>query len=477
MSNRVCMIHNKYDNKKSSTYRPDGRHYGIQYENGAVSGFLSIDVVNIAGVDVENQTFGEITRQHGKSFEYAMYDGILGLSYPTLAFTGATPLFINLINQRLVKNPIFSFYIERQNPNVSWDGELILGDSDDRLYLGEFTYVDVTQKGFWQFTLDKIKMEDKILCANSCQAIADTGTSLIIGPSTDVTIINRRIGANHYNFTRGIFVDCNKTSNLPNIDFIVGGFKKLRLSGEDYIIRFAGFDVQYQTFGEAIRELGSNFVHWKFDGILGMGYLEISSKRMTPVFINMIEQGLVELPVFSIYINRHVNPLYAVGGELILGGSNFARYEGEFTYVNVTRKGYWQFTMDKVQIGGSTVCANGCQAVIDTGTSTLVGPSWDIATINEQIGVIAPNGETIVDCDQISNLPNVDFVIGGKIFSLTSKDYILIFKNKQNEMECISYFQKNYVEYPSWILSNVFIRRYYTKFDMGHHRMGFAPAK
>ncbi|XP_018367048.1 PREDICTED: lysosomal aspartic protease-like [Trachymyrmex cornetzi] len=268
MSNRVCMIHNKYDNKKSSTYRPDGRHYGIQYENGAVSGFLSIDVVNIAGVDVENQTFGEITRQHGKSFEYAMYDGILGLSYPTLAFTGATPLFINLINQRLVKNPIFSFYIER-NPNVSWDGELILGDSDDRLYLGEFTYVDVTQKGFWQFTLDKIKMEDKILCANSCQAIADTGTSLIIGPSTDVTIINRRIGANHYNFTRGIFVDCNKTSNLPNIDFIVGGFKKLRLSGEDYIIReiyknemvcMSAFVSNYQSEENPMWTLGDIFL-------------------------------------------------------------------------------------------------------------------------------------------------------------------------------------------------------------------------
>ncbi|KYQ60562.1 Lysosomal aspartic protease [Trachymyrmex zeteki] len=113
------------------------------------------------------------------------------------------------------------------------------------------------------------------------------------------------------------------------------------------------------------------------------------------------------------------NPSYTIGGELILGGSNPARYEGEFTYVNVTHKGYWQFTMDKVQIGASTVCANGCQAIIDTGTSDLAGPSWDIATINELIGVIAPNGETIVDCDQISNLPNVDFVIGDKIFSLT----------------------------------------------------------
>ena len=71
-----------------------------------------------------------------------------------------------------------------------------MGGSDPAYYKGDFTYVPVSKKGYWQFKMDSLKVaDDASFCKGGCQAIADTGTSLISGPTQEIKALNAKIGA------------------------------------------------------------------------------------------------------------------------------------------------------------------------------------------------------------------------------------------------------------------------------------------
>ncbi|XP_040012821.1 napsin-A isoform X2 [Xiphias gladius] len=231
----ACWLHHRYNSKKSSTYVQNGTEFSIQYGRGSLFGFISEDTVTIAGLSVPGQQFGEAVKQPGITFAVARFDGVLGMAYPSISVANVIPVFDKAMAAKLLPQNIFSFYISRDQ-TAAVGGELILGGTDPQYYTGDLHYVNVTRKAYWQIEMNGVEVGSQLtLCKASCQAIVDTGTSLIVGPREEIRVLQRAIGALPL-LMGEYFIDCKMIPSLPVISLNIGG-KMLNLTGEDYVIK------------------------------------------------------------------------------------------------------------------------------------------------------------------------------------------------------------------------------------------------
>jgi cathepsin D len=244
-------------------------------------------------------------------------------------------------------------------------------------------------------------------------------------------------------------------------------------------VNIGGLSIQNQNFAEATAEPGLTFVVAKFDGILGFAYDSISVDHVTPVWYNLLSQGLVDQPVFTFWLSQ--DPTASAGGELTLGSIDTTKFTGTPAYAPLTAETYWQFKVDSFALGGDNLnwCTNGCQAICDSGTSLIVGPTKEINALNKKLGAVVENGEGVfTSCDVINTLPDITITINGNAFTLKPSDYVLQVTSL-GETECLSGFAGLDLPAnlgPQYILGDVFIAAYTAVFDYGNQQVGWAKS-
>ncbi|XP_071434749.1 embryonic pepsinogen-like [Pithys albifrons albifrons] len=217
----ACQTHQMFDPAQSSTYKSTGQSLSIHYGTGEMEGIVGSDTVTVASLVDTNQLFGLSTTEPGQFFVHVKFDGILGLGYPNLAADGITPVFDNMVNESLVQENLFSVYLSREETG----SVVIFGGIDESYFTGSISWISVSYQGYWQITMDSIIVNSQeVACHGGCQAIIDTGTSLVAGPPSGISNIQRAVGARQDVYGEH-HVNCSSIPAMPDIIFVIDGLQ------------------------------------------------------------------------------------------------------------------------------------------------------------------------------------------------------------------------------------------------------------
>lgn len=234
-----------------------------------------------------------------------------------------------------------------------------------------------------------------------------------------------------------------------------------------------------------------NEVGW--DGILGLAYpnRNLREKGIMPVVDSIIQQELLhkkqEKNQFAYYLGND-------RGAITFGGADM-KYKldmnEEFKWAPIAERNYWTVTLIDIRkyyyndrddsgvsggdvSGKDVLCLNGCNAVVDTGTYLIYGPSEKMRMVMSDMKLSA--------CGDKHALPILGFVfkgfaVNGKDYAfelkLTPEDYVLEFENEGGNDCVVGFSSDDNGDDNAWTLGQVFLKAYYTVFDRETEAVGF----
>lgn len=230
------------------------------------------------------------------------------------------------------------------------------------------------------------------------------------------------------------------------------------------------------------------FNTFEFDGVLGLGLESLAVDPEFSFFGQMSRvHGLTEA-MFGYFVSRSDG----VPSEISFGGFDERRLAEPLQWTPVHRPdlGYWQVKVKSVRVADEIMplCEGGeCVAIADTGTSLIGVPRGVAQRLHWLLARKVPDNPLEIDC---RGFPGPDLVFeleGGVTITVGPEDYsrataMRVLQTKTNSSQVICRASLLPVDDgevlgdKAWILGEPVLRKYYTTYDWGGQRVGFAPA-
>ncbi|KAJ1624974.1 aspartic peptidase domain-containing protein [Pavlovales sp. CCMP2436] len=204
-------------------------------------------------------------------------------------------------------------------------------------------------------------------------------------------------------------------------------------------VTLGGLKAKRQEFAEVdtVTGLGLAYGIGRFDGILGMAFPSISVDGISPVFQTLMQQGQITEGVFAFYLGDN-KPGEVIQIKLIYYACVWGGWRG-------------------------AVIADTFSGVYSNGASWSTHFLYNFFFHYQYLFYY----EYAHECEHQQ-----------QTFSLSGKEYVIKVSSFGQEA-CLFGFLGIDVPAPRgplWILGDIFLRKYFTVFDVDQNRMGFAPA-
>ncbi|KEG03244.1 plasmepsin IV, putative [Plasmodium vinckei vinckei] len=206
-----------------------------------------------------------------------------------------------------------------------------------------------------------------------------------------------------------------------------------------------------------------------FDGILGLGWKSLAVGSIEPVIVELKKKGQIENALFTFYFPEAND----ADGYFTIGGIEESFYTGDITYEKLSNEAYWQIQLD---VAFGSVTLPNSNIIVDSGTSAITAPSKFLDKFFDTIvSIPVPFLPLRVALCDDSSLPTLKFSSKGATYTIEPKHYLLDLDPDSGL--CLLGIVDVDIDDKTFILGDVFFKKYYTIFDYDNERVGFAVAK